>query len=448
MRTVLISMMSLLIAGTIFAHSTYTGYSGAPGRQTCASSCHGSSGGTVTAVGFPATYAPGQQYQITLRHSGGSTIQNFNASVRIGTGSSNAGTIMAGMNCGTYNVSGETNGVHLSSTGRDSALFMWTAPAAGTGAVKLYVGAHQSSSASGANTTIQVTAQEAASAPGLATNPYPADNATNVGLYFYMRWTAGSGATSHDVYIRKASDPEFVYLGNFPADSAFCPDSAAGTLYEWHVDERNAAGVTTGTVWRFTTQNAVENASNPIPANGATNVAVATALNWTSGANEQNYDLLFGLTNPPTETILQNSTTPPPYQPADHLLGDTMYFWRIIERNSFGSILGPVWSFSTEHVSAISDHAIDLPRDFILGPVYPNPFNATVSIPFVLPKASHVRLTLTDITGRVVQELTDGNYAAGEHRLSWTSEGVASGLYFLRLQTDLGLRTAKVVALK
>lgn len=146
------------VPALVLGSATYTGYSGAPGRDACASSCHGASGGTITVSGFPTNYTPGQAYTITVAHDGGSSIENFNASVRIGTSSTNAGVITAGTNTAVYSVNGETNGVHFSSAGNASGTFTWTAPSPPVGAVKLYLAGHQGSSAGGKNTEWVLTA--------------------------------------------------------------------------------------------------------------------------------------------------------------------------------------------------------------------------------------------------------------------------------------------------
>lgn len=140
---------------------SYTGYSGAPGTDgTCAGYCHGSSGGTTIVEGFPTTYIPGQSYEIKVKHDGGSIISNFNASVRIGTGTLTAGTITAGLNTATYNIAQEPNGVHFSSSSRDSGTFTWTAPDSGAGEVSLYLAGMQGTSSGGPNTVITLTAVE------------------------------------------------------------------------------------------------------------------------------------------------------------------------------------------------------------------------------------------------------------------------------------------------
>jgi len=164
----------LFVLGPALARPNYVGYSGAPGTPgRCAGSCHGSTGGTVVVAGFPSVYEPGQSYEVKLTRTSGSSINNFNASVRIGTGSHTAGTITAGLNTSTYNTSQEPNGVHLSASNRDSCTFFWTAPDTGVGEVRLYLAAHQGTSAGGPNTELVLVATPATGAaePGRTGRP-------------------------------------------------------------------------------------------------------------------------------------------------------------------------------------------------------------------------------------------------------------------------------------
>jgi hypothetical protein len=159
-------MTTMIIIGLAtvqaWGHPTYTGYSGSPGRRACSISCHHRYDftPTITVTGFPESYVPGQQYTIALGHSGGSTIANFNCSIRIGTGTSNAGTITAGTNTSTYNTSGETNGVHFSSPFQDSGNFHWTAPSSGSGEVRLYLATLQGNLSNGADTQVVIVSNE------------------------------------------------------------------------------------------------------------------------------------------------------------------------------------------------------------------------------------------------------------------------------------------------
>jgi hypothetical protein len=151
----------LLMSGIASAHNSYTGnYSGSPGHSSCASSCHGGSAGTATVSGFPATYVPGQNYTIILRHNGGARIVNFNATTRLGSTTTVAGTFAAIQNATLY--TGADGGVYASPHSIDSVLFRWTAPATGSGTVNFYLASYQgtTSSSNGQSTRITLTATE------------------------------------------------------------------------------------------------------------------------------------------------------------------------------------------------------------------------------------------------------------------------------------------------
>ena len=146
-----------LLAAVAIAEPGYTGYSGAPGTSgSCASSCHGVSGGTIEVVGFPAAYELSQSYVVSVFKQSGSSISNFNASIRVGTTSHTAGTITAGYQTATYSTGNEPNGVHLASANQDSCTFSWKAPDSAVGDVKLYLAGHQGSY-SGPNTEVVLT---------------------------------------------------------------------------------------------------------------------------------------------------------------------------------------------------------------------------------------------------------------------------------------------------
>ncbi len=149
-----IFLLSILFSTLLVAHASYTAYSGAAGSKgTCASSCHGSGTGTITVTGLPATYVPLTIYTITVKHNGGSTISNFNASSRKGATTTTAGTFTASTNSALYSVAGSESGVRASVNNIDEAVFKWTAPAAGSGEVKMYLSGLQGSK-SGATTKI------------------------------------------------------------------------------------------------------------------------------------------------------------------------------------------------------------------------------------------------------------------------------------------------------
>jgi len=81
-------------------------------------------------------------------------------------------------------------------------------------------------------------------------------------------------------------------------------------------------------------------------------------------------------------------------------------------------------------------------------PNRPNPFNPSTVIRFVLAERSHVRLTIHDVTGRLVAVLTEGVRDPGMHSVEWRAANVASGVYFCRLEAGRTSVSRKLVLLK
>jgi hypothetical protein len=84
-------------------------------------------------------------------------------------------------------------------------------------------------------------------------------------------------------------------------------------------------------------------------------------------------------------------------------------------------------------------------------PCYPNPFNPSVTIPFVLAGPQRVRLTVFDSAGRRVKVIADRSFSEGSHRVTWTGmdhagRPASSGIYFIRLEAG-GISSSKKVAL-
>ncbi len=87
--------------------------------------------------------------------------------------------------------------------------------------------------------------------PEQASNPNPTDNALGVATTANLSWTAGSGATSHDVYLGTANPPPFIC--NQTATTFDPGTMTQSTPYFWRIDSVNDWGTTEGAVWSFTT---------------------------------------------------------------------------------------------------------------------------------------------------------------------------------------------------
>ena len=86
-------------------------------------------------------------------------------------------------------------------------------------------------------------------------------------------------------------------------------------------------------------------------------------------------------------------------------------------------------------------------------PNAPNPFNPQTEIRFELSQPGQARLVIFDVTGRRVKTIHDGHLESGPHSLVWQGrdEGgrqVASGVYYLRMETVEGVQHQKMMLLK
>lgn len=99
-------------------------------------------------------------------------------------------------------------------------------------------------------------------------------------------------------------------------------------------------------------------------------------------------------------------------------------------------------------ITYVSGLCLPHPTQFELLPTYPNPFNSNTLIRFSLPQAAQVNLVIFDVTGRLVQVLAYDIFNTGEHCMSLNGSGMASGIYFARLNTGSFSQIQKLVLLK
>jgi V8-like Glu-specific endopeptidase len=85
---------------------------------------------------------------------------------------------------------------------------------------------------------------------------------------------------------------------------------------------------------------------------------------------------------------------------------------------------------------------------YVLMNPYPNPFNPTTTISFSIPKKSIVHLRLYDALGRQVTILQDGMVDAGIYKITFNGSKLASGIYFLRMDSINFINVKKIVLLK
>lgn len=82
------------------------------------------------------------------------------------------------------------------------------------------------------------------------------------------------------------------------------------------------------------------------------------------------------------------------------------------------------------------------------GGIHPNPTKGNLEIRFSSPDQRTLRITLYDVTGRLVNEIFHGRVKVGSNRIPVNSEELSAGIYFIRIETDEETITEKVIILK
>jgi peptidoglycan/xylan/chitin deacetylase (PgdA/CDA1 family) len=79
---------------------------------------------------------------------------------------------------------------------------------------------------------------------------------------------------------------------------------------------------------------------------------------------------------------------------------------------------------------------------------YPNPFNPSTQITYSIAQSGHVSLKVYDLLGKEVATLVDGYKNAGTLSVNYNAYGLASGIYFYKIQAGKNIAMKKMMVLK
>lgn len=91
---------------------------------------------------------------------------------------------------------------------------------------------------------------------------------------------------------------------------------------------------------------------------------------------------------------------------------------------------------------------IPVPSKNVIDSISPNPFNPETNIEFSVAQASMVNLTVYDIAGRIAAELVEGQYAPGNYSVKFDGRGLASGIYFAKIECGGSVNVKKMMLVK
>jgi len=120
-------------------------------------------------------------------------------------------------------------------------------------------------------------------------------------------------------------------------------------------------------------------------------------------------------------------------------------------RDAEKSLSGAGGIADSEYKKVTSDESsieLSLPDTYRLSQNYPNPFNPSTTIECDLPEEGFVSLKVYDLLGREVRTLVQGSHEAGRFTVTFTADGLPSGLYIYRLQTPTFIDVKRMLLIK
>ena len=104
---------------------------------------------------------------------------------------------------------------------------------------------------------------------------------------------------------------------------------------------------------------------------------------------------------------------------------------------------------SSFHVARWDGLPIAASRPVALQPARPNPFERSTSVRFTVPSGASGSVAVLDLGGRVLRTLRSGPFGSGPVDVTWDGraddgERVRPGVYFIRLRSTAGDKTARV----
>ncbi len=102
----------------------------------------------------------------------------------------------------------------------------------------------------------------------------------------------------------------------------------------------------------------------------------------------------------------------------------------------------------TQNPTGVDDDIFNQPNNFILYQNFPNPFNPSTTIQFLIPESGDVTLKVYNLLGEEVKTLVNEERTAGKYSVQFNASQLASGIYFYRLQAGSFVETKKMLLLK
>ncbi len=105
-------------------------------------------------------------------------------------------------------------------------------------------------------------------------------------------------------------------------------------------------------------------------------------------------------------------------------------------------------SFIVSAVTGIEPTNTLIPSKFSLYQNYPNPFNPNTKINFDIPINGFTQVKIFDVYGKQISTLVNEYLNAGSFEINFNGEGLASGIYFYKIESNKFVDTKRLILIK
>jgi hypothetical protein len=168
-------------------------------------------------------------------------------------------------------------------------------------------------------------------------------------------------------------------------------------------------------------------------------------LYWTTATelNNNGFEIQRGVSESDFATVgfvkgEGTTTNQKEYSYIDKNLVDGKYFYRLKQIDFNG----------TYEYSNVIEVDVRSLNEYALEQNFPNPFNPTTTIGYVLKEKSNAKLLLLNAIGEEIAVLVNEEQDKGFHKVELKAANLPSGVYFYRLQAGVFVQTRKMILLK
>jgi hypothetical protein len=166
------------------------------------------------------------------------------------------------------------------------------------------------------------------------------------------------------------------------------------------------------------------------------NDSLEVEFRWdeTQDVDDNKLEYLLSIRGQRFDTLVTGlSGTKMTFEAQRRLESNTEYQWRVYATD------GKDTTASRQQKAFLTPALPDLPTEFALEQNYPNPFNPSTTITYRLPVSARVRVSVYDMSGRLLSDLVRSVQSPGVHHVQWDAEEQASGIYMYRI-VAIGLK--------